>query len=99
MRTRTVPRIHTHESMRPVMSACVKIARQQLALLSARLEPQSLIKSFSLWNEMLMGNVPAEPNSRHTYKQNWDILPIYWTSDVFGSHDRFRDVGYQNPRR
>lgn len=77
MRTRTVPRIHTRKSMRPVMSACVKIARQQLAMLSARLEPQSLIKSFSLWNEMLMGNVPAEPNSRHTYKQNWDILPIY----------------------
>lgn len=29
--------ISTHVSMRSVMSACVKIARQQLALLSARL--------------------------------------------------------------
>ena len=32
----------THVSMRPVMSACVKIARQQLALLSARLNHRVL---------------------------------------------------------
>lgn len=44
--------ISTHMSMRT--SASVKIARQQLALLSARLN-HSLIKSFSLWSEMLRG--------------------------------------------